>query len=213
MQSCNGAGLCSAVSRCSSLPRSCSASCLRQLALTPSVGQCARCGVLRSTAVERRTALFLLRLRYLLHEGEATGLAEETAVWGVSGFHPHLAVLDAGQAASLLDAAQASASVPPAEKREVLAETLGWWPQLHAPVGEFLAERGWRRSMRASVRCWAAANRALRCRHRRTYWAWWCCCRSQGTCDSNVVENLNQLAISTYDTVNESDPHTRRKRA
>lgn len=107
-------------------------------------GPVARCGVLRSTAVERRTALFLLRLRYLLHEGEtdeATGLAEETAAWGVSGYPPHLAVLDAGQAARLLDAAQASASVPPAEKREVLAETLGWWPQLGAQVGVFLAER------------------------------------------------------------------------
>ncbi len=89
----------------------------------------------------RRTALFLLRLRYLQRDGGAPTLAEETVAWGVRGVHPDVTVLDLAEASHLLDTVQAAGSVPAAEKREVLAETLGWWPLLVEPLAELLAQR------------------------------------------------------------------------
>ncbi len=94
----------------------------------------ARCGAIRTDQVTRRTAIFLLRLRYLQHgtsgDGGTPALAEETVAWGVRGFYPDVTVLDLAEAGALLDAARATGSVPGPEKREVLAETLGWWPKL-----------------------------------------------------------------------------------
>lgn len=101
----------------------------------------ARCGAIRTGQVTRRTALFLLRLRYLQRDGGAPTLAEETVAWGVRGVHPDVTVLDLAEASHLLDTVQAAGSVPAAEKREVLAETLGWWPLLVEPLAELLAQR------------------------------------------------------------------------
>jgi superfamily II DNA or RNA helicase len=103
----------------------------------------ARCGVIRTAQVSRRTTLLLLRLRYLVYErgDETPNLAEETLVWGFQGVWPDLTPLPPDQAQQMLDAAQAAANVPLAERQEVLAETLSWWPDLQPKLGEVLDER------------------------------------------------------------------------
>jgi superfamily II DNA or RNA helicase len=105
----------------------------------------ARCGAIRTDQVTQRTAIFLLRLRYLHHgaagDSGTPALAEETVAWGVCGFYPDVTVLDPAEAGALLDAARATDSVPGPEKREVLAATLGWWPKLAGALDELLAQR------------------------------------------------------------------------
>ena len=118
---------------------------LMDLAFHPAGGDqpVARCGVVRTLLVSRRTALFLLRLRYLHLDGEggATSLAEETLAWGLRGVHPDVSELEPAEAQRLLDGQLDAVSVPPAERTEVLRETLGWWPSLQAPLAAMLAER------------------------------------------------------------------------
>lgn len=92
----------------------------------------ARSGVIRTKQVQRRTTLFLLRLRFLQTEradGRAT-MTEETLVWGFTGFYPTIQSLELEAAQTLLEAAQASANVDLDEKVAVLTETLDWWPRL-----------------------------------------------------------------------------------
>ena len=126
-----------------------------------------------------RTAIFLLRLRYLQHDGGTPTLAEETVAWGVRGIYPDVTVLDTADASRLLDTVQATGSVPAAEKREVLAETLGWWPLLEQPLATCLpsAAAGWQRNMLDWGRCWAPTARRSRPRRHQICWGWWCCCR------------------------------------
>lgn len=120
---------------------------LMDLAFHPAGGfpPVARCGVIRTDQVTRRTALFLLRLRYLVREWgrEEQTLAEETVIWGKEGVHPYLTALDAAQAQTLLDNAQPTANLTQAHKEEVLAETLGWWetPSLQDDLETLLLER------------------------------------------------------------------------
>lgn len=92
----------------------------------------ARCGVIRTSQVTRRTTLFLLRLRFLQSERTdgRTTMTEETLVWGLQGVHPSAQALELDDAQALLAAAQASANVAASEKAAVLAETLAWWPHL-----------------------------------------------------------------------------------
>jgi superfamily II DNA or RNA helicase len=103
----------------------------------------ARCGVIRTGQVSRRTALFLLRLRYLHIEGDeaAATLAEETLTWGVQGIYPDASELEPAEALHLLDGQLDAVSVPAAERQEVLRETLGWWPCLEGPLAKLLSER------------------------------------------------------------------------
>lgn len=86
----------------------------------------ARCGVIRTTQVARRTTLLLLRARYLVYErkDDQPALAEETLTWGFEGLPPNITPLSLDVAQQLLDHAHATANVAEAEKREVLAETL-----------------------------------------------------------------------------------------
>ena len=106
-------------------------------------GMAARCGVIRTRQVERRTALFLLRLRYLQTSGDGgvPTLAEETCVWGIRGIYPDVTVLEPDAASQLLDAVHATGSAPAGEKREVLEETLAWWPLLDQSLATLLAAR------------------------------------------------------------------------
>jgi superfamily II DNA or RNA helicase len=102
---------------------------LLDLALYPADGlpPAARCGVIRTGQVERRTTLLVLRLRYFQKSrGEAPVLAEETLTWGFAGLPPDLAPLDPDGAAKLLDALKPEENVSAEEKRRVLDETLGW---------------------------------------------------------------------------------------
>ncbi len=103
----------------------------------------ARTGVIRTAEVARRTTLLLLRLRYLQYErgGDTPILAEETLTWGFAGWPPEIAPLPLQEAQALLDKAEPAANVSISEKREVLAETLAWWPQLADPLAALLTER------------------------------------------------------------------------
>jgi len=106
-------------------------------------GPVARSSVICTPLVTRRTALFLLRLRYLHHEGDAASasLAEETLAWGLRGIYPDVSELAPDEALRLLDAQHDAASVPLAERREVLRETLDWWLGLQERLGRLLAGR------------------------------------------------------------------------
>jgi hypothetical protein len=101
----------------------------------------ARCGVICTEQVQRRTTLFLLRLRFLVHDGDTPTLAEETLAWGARGVLPDLTWLSLAEAQGLLDGARPAVNVPAGEKRAVLAETLGWWPHLQGEAARLHAER------------------------------------------------------------------------
>ncbi len=103
----------------------------------------ARCGVIRTTQVARRTTLLLLRARYLVYErrDEQPSLAEETLAWGFEGLFPKIVPLSLDAAWQLLDDAHATGNVSDAEKREVLAETLAWWDELQGALSQSLNER------------------------------------------------------------------------
>jgi hypothetical protein len=118
---------------------------LLDMAFHPPAGDtpAARCGVLRTEMVSRRTTLFLLRPRYLLYEGDdaTPALAEETLPWGFEGLPPDIQPFALHDARQLLDNAQPSANVSIIEKREVLTESLGWWDALQAHLQTLLKER------------------------------------------------------------------------
>ncbi|MGQ9826084.1 MAG: helicase-related protein, partial [Desulfotomaculales bacterium] len=92
----------------------------------------ARCGVVRTSRVERRTALLLLRLRHLLEQPDRPPLlAEEVLVLGLQGHDPARPLfLGEAEARLLLAEAGPDAPISPQERREVLAEVLGWWDDL-----------------------------------------------------------------------------------
>ncbi|MCX7751116.1 MAG: SWF/SNF helicase family protein, partial [Candidatus Bipolaricaulota bacterium] len=115
---------------------------LLDLALYPSKGTApaSRCGVIRTGQVERRTTLFVLRLRYFQKSrGEAPVLAEETLAWGISGVPPDINPLGPDAAAKLLDLLTPEENVPLEEKERVLKEALSWWEFL-APHLDQLAQ-------------------------------------------------------------------------
>lgn len=102
----------------------------------------ARCGAIRSSIVERRTVLLMLRLRYRVsQEGEALLLAEESFVAGYHGF-PEDGVewIEPGAARNLLEQAaeNVAANVSEGERRELIGDVLNGWealqPQLNGQV-------------------------------------------------------------------------------
>ncbi len=102
-----------------------------------------RCGVVRTADVKRRTTLFLLRLRYLLHErgDETPSLAEEIICSGFQGIPPKITLIQPEEAQRLLDTAAASGNVSTDEKREVLTETLSWWHDFKRDLKDILKQR------------------------------------------------------------------------
>ncbi len=119
----------------------------------------ARCGVVRTTKVGRRTVLFLLRLRYLLEQPDRPPLlAEEVLVVGLQGHNPTSPVfLGDDEARQLLVEAGPDAPVSPQERREVLAEVLKWWNDLLPHLNAKAYERAQRvaeahRRVRAAAR-------------------------------------------------------------
>lgn len=121
---------------------------LLDLAFHPADGNppAARCGVIRTTQVARRTTLLLLRLRYIVYErGDDTpSLAEETLTWGFEGLLPQITPLSPETAQKLLDQAQPSANVPLNEKKEVLIETVAWWDRLQPMLEQVMHDRAQR---------------------------------------------------------------------
>lgn len=103
----------------------------------------ARCGAIRTDAVVRRTTLLLLRLRFLIHErGEETpSLAEETLVWGYEGLGPDATPLTLDQSRKLMVGARPTANLSPAEKSELVAESLAAWESLQPVLKPVLSER------------------------------------------------------------------------
>lgn len=102
-----------------------------------------RCGVIRTTQVDRRTTLLLLRLRYLIYERghDTPSLAEETVTWGFVGLVPEITRLSPDEAERLMETARADANVPASEKQEVLQETLAWWSTLQGALRNALDKR------------------------------------------------------------------------
>lgn len=103
----------------------------------------ARCGVVRTTRVPRRTVLLLLRLRYLLEQPDKRPLlTEEVRVAGLQGTPPdRLTWLQDDLALSLLAEAAPDAPVSSEERREVLSEVLTWWDFLLPALKEKIGER------------------------------------------------------------------------
>ncbi len=89
----------------------------------------ARCGVVRTDAVSRLTALLLLRLRYLMEIPERAPLmAEEVVVMGArSPFEDESSWLEPRDALELFDgleSARGKSEVPPGERKELLASVI-----------------------------------------------------------------------------------------
>jgi superfamily II DNA or RNA helicase len=117
---------------------------LLEEALTkPGEATAARCGVIRTHAVERLTTLFLLRVRYLLHQPErATLLAEEVLpVAFRAGVRGGFEILSDGEALRLLAEATPAANVPQTEKRERIDAALAAWEPLQDGLRKKIRER------------------------------------------------------------------------
>ena len=104
----------------------------------------ARCGVIRTLNVHRRTVLILLRLRFTVQEPDKKPLmAEEVFVCGFLGFPPaHLKWLPEEEAMGLLRNAKPDALISVQERQEVVEEILGWWKDLQSDLQGLIQERG-----------------------------------------------------------------------
>jgi hypothetical protein len=103
-----------------------------------------RCGVIRTRAVARLTTVWLLRVRYLLHQPErAPLLSEEVLVAACTeGSTPGACQwLADDEALRLLAEAQPDANVPIAEKRALIAAALEMWPAYDVSLRERIKAR------------------------------------------------------------------------
>ena len=91
-----------------------------------------RCGVVRTSAVSRRTTVLLLRLRLLIEVAgkSAPMLAEDLVMAGFEGRPGNLTWLGEEQALKLLNEAQADGNLTEFEINQRLTETLGWLDEL-----------------------------------------------------------------------------------
>ena len=92
---------------------------LLEIALTPEsdTALAARCGVIRTSTVSRRTVLLLLRVRMLIkHRQETPGLAEELVVCGYTRSGGSVQWLDGATALALLQTASPAGNVTPDER-------------------------------------------------------------------------------------------------
>lgn len=103
-----------------------------------------RCGVIRTRAVARLTTLWLLRVRYLLHQpARAPLLSEEVLVAACTegstpGTHQWCAE---AEALHLLTEARPDANVPMAEKRTLVAAALEGWPTYESALHKQIKTR------------------------------------------------------------------------
>lgn len=102
-----------------------------------------RCGVIRSNAIDRRTSLLLMRLRFTLEEPEkAPMLAEEVFVCGFKGFPPdRIEWVSEEEALNLLQKAKPDANISAPERQEVIGEVLEWWSSLKPPLQSLIEKR------------------------------------------------------------------------
>ena len=103
----------------------------------------ARCGAIRTQRVDRRTVMFLLRLRSTLEEPDKRPLlAEEVLVCGLRGFPPDkLERVPDHEVLELLQRAKPDANISIRERQEVLREVLGWWSDLQSFLQSIIQER------------------------------------------------------------------------
>ncbi|MDW8132019.1 MAG: hypothetical protein RMI94_15830, partial [Bryobacterales bacterium] len=122
-----------------------------------------RCGVIRTTSVQRRTHLLLCRLRYTLKTpGAADLLAEEVRCFGFVGAPgPQPAWLADDEALRLLEQARAEANVSEQERRECVQEFLAAWDSVRSALDPLIVQRA-RRLEQAHRRVRAAVQLARR---------------------------------------------------
>jgi superfamily II DNA or RNA helicase len=103
----------------------------------------ARCGVIRTRKVDRRTVLYLLRLRFSIEEPETKPLmAEEVLTCGLQGFPPdRIEWLMEENARVLLTTAKADVNITPPKRHEVMEEVMSWWPPLQTGLQGIIQER------------------------------------------------------------------------
>jgi hypothetical protein len=104
----------------------------------------ARCGVIRTRAVERLTTILLLRVRYLVQQPDKAPLLSEEVV--VTGFRPGPKPgapdwFADDEALRLLGEARPDANIPLAEKRGLVGEALAAWPVTEAALHKRIAAR------------------------------------------------------------------------
>ncbi len=106
----------------------------------------ARAGLIRTTAVERRTTLLLLRIRFLLEEKPkgAPLLAEELVVVALRGRPGSLEMLPAAEALFLLKEATAAENVSLEERERLLGEAMTWLPALEPQLAQVAQDRAQR---------------------------------------------------------------------
>ncbi len=119
---------------------------LLETALTTTEGEpppAARCGLLRSGAVAKRTTLLLLRVRMLLQPAQqkVPMLAEELVVVGYQGRPGAVTWLDEADALALLEQAQPSANITEAERTMGLQRALEHVPALADDINRVAQER------------------------------------------------------------------------
>lgn len=108
-------------------------------------GLARRCGVIRTRAVEQRTTLLLVRLRYhiLTQKGgdETALLAEDCQLLGFTGAPTAAQWLPPDQAEALLDA-QPAANVTPQQASDFIQRVVDGFEHLREPLNEAAVERG-----------------------------------------------------------------------
>lgn len=103
----------------------------------------ARCGVIRTRAVDRLTTVLLLRVRYLVEIPDRSPLlSEEVRVAAFTGdTRGEPAWLEDAAALRLLTDARPDANVTMAEKRELVRSVLDMWPQLQTHINRRVETR------------------------------------------------------------------------
>lgn len=103
-----------------------------------------RCGVIKTSRVDTRTTLFLLRGRFTMKgpQQKAPLLAEEVIVCGFRGSAaPTVFWLNDDDALDLLTSINPEANISPAERQEVLIETVTAWENLQTPVQTLMKDK------------------------------------------------------------------------
>jgi hypothetical protein len=116
---------------------------LMEEALTKGMAaRASRCGAMRTRAVSRLTALYLLRLRFLIEPPDRTPLlAEEVLVIGHSGTADKPVWLADKEVLTLLEKAHADANLGDEEKRELVSVALAGWDKLDSAIQENITGR------------------------------------------------------------------------
>jgi hypothetical protein len=102
----------------------------------------ARCGVIRSNAVLKRTHLYLLRLRYSLSQPEGKSLfAEEVVPFGFRGSPINMEWLSDPDTLRLFNEVKPHGNLSPSEKKEFAAEGRKFFRELKTEIDNLIEER------------------------------------------------------------------------